>query len=944
MAKGVRRAAVVVAPILAAIFLAAVGAASRPDEPPQQVPRVLPDGIPSRLIFDNFNIYAVDNGPTVDAAFTVNEPFVITWIRTYHWNDGHGERPGLIALGSSDGTIYGPWQARGVDGQGGVRNANWDVEPGVVIPPGTYKIGDSDKTTRSTNAGSGGAGFAQVRGYPYADLERYERSNRRPPPPRGAVPAVPVEPAGSGTAPGETLTPVLTRRLSPSPNPQVVNAGPVTVTVPGGLLAAPAELAISGIGKPPAPPTSADRSLGSFAVSIGALHQLAKPIKIAISVDRARLRKDCPPSAALTAGYYDAAAREWVELPTEYHAETGELVLETPHLSWFDWWYVDKWNYFILPGGTCGVFYDPEVVAAVTGKTNYKAVRPVTNPYVPGYVGDLGAFAGEALAKYAAHQLLPLERPVRILLAGAGNPEYGWGRRRVYMPSKIEDATTLQYAAAHELFHAVQHSEYSIDQIVKYPIAALRTSHLWWIEASAEYASSRLAIDAYPKMGKMDESPVLPRYLTLPLNAFGLTSDEALWRFHQYETAYFLEYICRLKSPQRPNDYFVEMYKRVAAYNGSDAETGLDLFLKFKGEAGGLDSLYRQYVLYYLFSTHSPMCRTIGRPKGPREAVTDDGVNPEATEGARVLTSDGADTVDFPFALDGHHTAKVFAAVPAPSGEKREVTRQFGIAGSTLPARTAVYLCKTPVGRREPMQVLATFNGPADASKLVTLTMHETETLYIVAVNDSPDSATIRVQAIPISAQGGWRYGGIQVEMAGPAQTVWGDGRRESDEYGAALDVKEQVVEWNAARRTVRVAGTVDPPTGGTTTFVLTGTIAANETSLVATVSLTTTASRTERSTNADVVYVIRGTQTINANNVTIPRTYVAEFGLHGVGREVVFSASVQPAAIAATHTSSRTATTSEGRAMPGASCSKTGQGARTCRITLRLTEKKERS
>ncbi len=120
----------------------------------------------SSTLFSNENIYAVTNRPTRATTFTLNRPAKITRIRTYHWNNGWGTvAPGTIALKSSAGELFGPWETDGLPGQGGVTNAYWVVNPDIVLMPGAYTIVDSETVTWSQNAGSARAGMAAVLGY-----------------------------------------------------------------------------------------------------------------------------------------------------------------------------------------------------------------------------------------------------------------------------------------------------------------------------------------------------------------------------------------------------------------------------------------------------------------------------------------------------------------------------------------------------------------------------------------------------------------------------------------------------------------------------------------------------------------------------------------------------------------------------------------------------------
>ena len=92
--------------------------------------------------------------------FTLGTSWWATEIRTYHWNNGQGATPGTITLVGDNGVIYGPWQASGEPGSGGVANAYWVIEPNVVLGPGTYIVADSDPDTWSQNDDTGGRGMA----------------------------------------------------------------------------------------------------------------------------------------------------------------------------------------------------------------------------------------------------------------------------------------------------------------------------------------------------------------------------------------------------------------------------------------------------------------------------------------------------------------------------------------------------------------------------------------------------------------------------------------------------------------------------------------------------------------------------------------------------------------------------------------------------------------
>jgi hypothetical protein len=118
-------------------------------------------------IFAQSSCAGLDNNPSNPTVFTINELRTITKIGTYHWNDGKGtQTPGTIGLQGQNGKIYGPWQASGQPGQGGVLNAYWIVTltTGLDLPAGTYKVLDSDPSTWAYNSESGNSGVVSIVG------------------------------------------------------------------------------------------------------------------------------------------------------------------------------------------------------------------------------------------------------------------------------------------------------------------------------------------------------------------------------------------------------------------------------------------------------------------------------------------------------------------------------------------------------------------------------------------------------------------------------------------------------------------------------------------------------------------------------------------------------------------------------------------------------------
>ena len=103
-------------------------------------------------------------GATRTSDFTLDTPYLVTQVMTYHY--GSRQPPGMIALQNDDGTFYGPWQAAGAVGQGGVQNAYWWAQPNVAVTPGHYRVINSNPSTWSVEAATRGAGIFVIWGHP----------------------------------------------------------------------------------------------------------------------------------------------------------------------------------------------------------------------------------------------------------------------------------------------------------------------------------------------------------------------------------------------------------------------------------------------------------------------------------------------------------------------------------------------------------------------------------------------------------------------------------------------------------------------------------------------------------------------------------------------------------------------------------------------------------
>src|ERR1700683_4295834 len=103
-------------------------------------------------LYDNWNGGGVSGGGRQARLQNHGQAYCLDSISTYHWNNGHGAKPGLIAL-SGTGRRLGPWQAVGASGQGGTANVDWTATPSSagrpVLISGTYHCSDSSPSTWS---------------------------------------------------------------------------------------------------------------------------------------------------------------------------------------------------------------------------------------------------------------------------------------------------------------------------------------------------------------------------------------------------------------------------------------------------------------------------------------------------------------------------------------------------------------------------------------------------------------------------------------------------------------------------------------------------------------------------------------------------------------------------------------------------------------------------
>src|SRR5579883_248662 len=116
------------------------------------------------VIFCNWNIWAVSDGPPNATTFTTSMPYLLTEIIDYHYPNGPSS--GNISLRNvNTGQTFGPWSIVASQGFNNTPYSIWTASiNGVFLPAGTYQVLDSVPSQWSYNDTSSGEGFSEVVG------------------------------------------------------------------------------------------------------------------------------------------------------------------------------------------------------------------------------------------------------------------------------------------------------------------------------------------------------------------------------------------------------------------------------------------------------------------------------------------------------------------------------------------------------------------------------------------------------------------------------------------------------------------------------------------------------------------------------------------------------------------------------------------------------------
>lgn len=534
-------------------------------------------------------------------------------------------------------------------------------------------------------------------------------------------PVGPPRPPSSAEGPGDAEPPpspplqietLASQTLTPSDSPQAVAYGDrVKVIVPGGLLKDSRKVTISAVKNPPPPNYPGTGQVSVFDISIDGLSTLDRDLVIELPYAPSDMEKDFPASALTWVEYYEPAMGAWFPARFTLDPERKVAVVQTRHLS----------PYAVLsPAGggdyklwVCEedeksgerapllVFHynDAEIRKSTILFKNEELQMELVKrdgDILHGYLAKLAEFAQETLATYRGLGLEMYAKPLHIFVGNSRNVPSSYHNEwtgNICFNTSADTLDTLRYAIAHEMFHSVQRNYYWPQT---FPF------NRSWLEATAEYAASRVAMPGYRYWGKLDKPyrrQKLTTYLTKDLTyarARPVAEGQDPWANHEYAAAYFINQLCVTGAEQSGETqarYFAEFFKSVAAEGDWGAVDGV-LVKKHTGRFS-MGPQYAAFAANYLLGSRSPMyfAEELNDNGDPVDAYRTSGpVDASALDASYSLAEDGKGQVHH-FGFDENWTSRIikctaattqggkwFATVEAP-----ETPQGVWVSASRLP-------------------------------------------------------------------------------------------------------------------------------------------------------------------------------------------------------------------------------------------------------------------
>lgn len=368
----------------------------------------------------------------------------------------------------------------------------------------------------------------------------------------------------------------------------------------------PGDLRLRPLDRLPAPLPGGLVALGAWEVGGGRPERLEEAVVLEFPYDPARLPAGADPEQHLALAHFDPDRGRWVLAAAKADPARRVLRTRTRHLSTWSAFYIGL-GWRVHRSRRFNVVFDPSetiVFQKVTGKAGLVSAWD--------YAGILGRSLDISLSRYeTAGFRMPegdSEEDGRVWTFlgkasaywGAPVVESQWNpcSGNLLFPSNYDDYRQADHDAAHELFHKIQNRYLNMKSM---------DWRRWWIEATADYAAARIAL----QQGGLDTTmgtAIKPRYLEKSLT-YSIKDDDGKkpQSFHDYATCHFVDYLVKQGAD------FRAMWD--ASANPSwgdlaDAVDPLDKYLRGRfGTSRGLDSFYRDFAQFYLFEPGSPMPR-----------------------------------------------------------------------------------------------------------------------------------------------------------------------------------------------------------------------------------------------------------------------------------------------------------------------------------------------
>ena len=761
---------------------------SRKDSAPQA-----PANIEQEL-FSNINIDRVENGPAAATTFRIDQLCLATYVSTYHYNGGTGQTPGTLGLRHEDGTMYGPWQATGgPDPAVNPTNMYWVCRPNFVLKPGVYTVIDSHPASWSWNSKSGG-GMTVIKGRPVAEAvnQPVKAPSVTQAPDRqktllngrdaGKTSSPATRPYFDPAAAPKTI--LVSQQVMPSNQPQTVNyQDRVKVTIPAGLIKSAQTLTIAEFAKGAVPrdPELQFKEIALYDITLGDLHQFDQNITVEVPYDPSQLNPAYSAADQIMGCYWDTPRQKWIFINVRVDPDRRIIATSLNHLTPLAWLIksivqtvgaivLDKVveqkimndiyntpNFWILydnaaingstvisdqPWSEKGGGGLPGVTSVRRGWLQDETITGYRTD-VPRYIQDLGTYLEQAYAMYRGKGYKIPDPPILVKVDSWLINRYdAYGAfdtvfNRIHIGTRrVNSPLLVMLTSGHELFHAIQHSDLWNYQM----IAKTSPARLWWNEAEAEYAASRVALDPPLEMmgGQATGVGANPLLLECRLPATGVVEEGSRYEVMEHDKAHFIDYLVRQRGI-----VFELLHDAVMTYagEGDPILAPLEAYLKASLNKD-LSDVYQEFAAWFLLSAQSPLSKL-------NPVVSDPTPMTEMFPLTTVPLRPGqpATPLEHTFCLPAPYSAKLWAvkAEPPAPGKKRAVVVESLAQPSPNLTFVDVYLLKQKLrfaGAPE-LKSDRIFIQQGNSCKL---DVAEDEVIYVIAYNTSNAEAEVKVR------------------------------------------------------------------------------------------------------------------------------------------------------------------------------------------------------